>query len=233
MGLLKLKAFLTGITMPIGAFIFDLDGTLLDSIGDIAASGNTALAELEFPTFPVDRYRAFVGDGVANLARKVLPEGHRDEETVKRFLGRFKEQYSKSWNKTTRPYPGIVELLSALAERGVHMGIVSNKRDEFTKACVRELLPRSPFGEVRGESESTPVKPDPSGTIAVAQALGCAPSSCVFVGDSEVDAETARRAGMRFVAVEWGYRSRAQLEAAGVSSFVREPGELLRLLDGE
>ena len=219
--------------MPIGAFIFDLDGTLLDSIGDIAASGNAALLELGFPTHATARYRAFVGDGVANLARKVLPEGHRDEETVKRFLSRFKDQYSRSWKESTRPYPGIVELLSALGERGVPMGIISNKRDEFTKACVLELLPGSRFGEVRGESESTPVKPDPSGTIAVAKALGCAPSSCVFVGDSEVDAETARRAGMRFVAVEWGYRSRAQLEAAGVSSFVQEPGELLRLLDSE
>ncbi len=219
--------------MQICAFIFDLDGTLLDSIGDIAASGNAALAELGFPKFSVDCYRAFVGDGVANLARKVLPEGHRDEETVKRFLGKFKDQYSKRWNETTRPYPGIVELLSALTERGVRMGIISNKRDDFTKACVLELLPGSRFGEVRGESESTPVKPDPSGTIAVAKALGCAPSSCVFVGDSEVDAETARRAGMRFVAVEWGYRSRAQLEAAGVSLFVREPRELLRLLDSD
>ena len=219
--------------MSPSAIIFDLDGSLLDSIGDIAASGNAALSQLGYPGLSVDRYKAFVGDGVANLARRVLPEGMRDDESVRLFLAKFKEHYSRTWNATTRPYRGVPELLTALNQRGVPLAVVSNKRDEFTKMCVRELLPGFVFAEVRGESEITPVKPDPTGTLAVAQVLGVSPSRCIFVGDSEVDAETARRAGIPFVAVEWGYRSRAQLEAAGASSFVREPSELLRAIESE
>lgn len=217
--------------MPISAIIFDLDGTLLDSIGDIAACGNEALVVCGFPALHVDLYKGYVGNGVAHLARKVLPEGKRDDETVRRFLVVYQELYSTGCHVKTKPYPGVPELLSAITQRGVRMAVVSNKRDELTKACVAELLPNFPFAEVRGESEHTPAKPDPRGTLDVVRQLGVLPERCLFVGDSEVDAETARRAGMRFVAVEWGYRSRAQLQAAGAERFVREPAELLQLLD--
>ncbi len=217
--------------MRISAIIFDLDGTLLNSIGDIAACGNDALATLGFPALSVELYRAYVGDGVRSLARKVLPEGHRDDDTVRTFLGVYAELYGRRWNETTAPYPGVMRLLAELSERSVPLAVLSNKRDEFMKACVRELLPGIRFAEVRGESESTPTKPDPRGALAVAAALGVEPAGCLFVGDSEIDAETARRAGMPFVAVEWGYRSRAQLEQAGAQHFVREPSELLGMLE--
>lgn len=217
--------------MRISAIIFDLDGTLLNSICDIAACGNDALAAIGFPPLSVELYRAYVGDGVRNLAKKVLPDGHRDDETVRTFLGLYGELYGRRWNETTAPYPGVMRMLAELSERRVPLAVLSNKRDEFMKACVSELLPGIRFTEVRGESESTPTKPDPRGALAVAATLGVEPAGCLFVGDSEIDAETARRAGMPFVAVEWGYRSRAQLEQAGAQHFVREPSELLAMLE--
>lgn len=216
--------------MQISAVIFDLDGTLLDSIGDIAACGNDALAALGFPPLAVSLYRAYVGDGVRNLARRVLPEGHRDEATVAKFLERYRNLYGQRWSETTAPYPGVVQLLAQLLQRGIRLAVLSNKRDELTKVCVSELLPECRFAEVRGESEVTPTKPDPRGALAVAASLGVEPTLCLFVGDSEIDAETARRAGMPFVAVEWGYRSRVELEQAGAKLFIREPVELLRVL---
>lgn len=216
--------------MQISAIIFDLDGTLLDSIGDIAACGNDTLGVMGFPPLTVSLYKAYVGDGLRNLARKVLPEGHRNEESVAKFLELYRVQYGQRWNETTAPYPGVLPLLAQLSQLGIRMAVLSNKRDEFTKVCVSELLSGCSFSEVRGESEVTPTKPDPRGALAIATNLGVEPARCLFVGDSEIDAETALRAGMPFVAVEWGYRSRAQLEQAGAQLFVREPGELLGVL---
>jgi phosphoglycolate phosphatase len=213
--------------MSIDAIIFDLDGTLLDSIGDIAACGNEALASLGFPSLTVDEFRIHVGDGMVGLARKVLPNGNRDEATVAKFLEIYRALYSRKWNQTTVPYDGIEDLLEKLRARGIRLAVLSNKRDEFTKVCVDRLLPAGIFQEVRGESEITPQKPDPQGALRVAESLGVEPQRCLFVGDSEIDAETARRAGMEFVAVEWGYRSRTELEKAGAKKLVSAPNQLL------
>lgn len=216
--------------MKVDAIIFDLDGTLLDSIGDIATCGNETLASMGFPPLTVDEFRAHVGDGIAGLARKVLPSEHRDTASVTKFLEGYRALYSQKWNQTTAPYKGVEGLLENLRARGVRLAVLSNKRDDFTKVCVDSLLPPDAFLEVRGESEVTPKKPDPRGALSVAETLGVEPRRCLFVGDSEIDAETAQRAGMGFVAVEWGYRSRAELEKAGARNFIQTPSQLLEYL---
>lgn len=213
--------------MSIDAIIFDLDGTLLNSIGDIAACGNEALASMGFPLLTVDEFKSHVGEGMVGLARKVLPPGKRDEATVGAFLEIYRTLYSRKWHETTVPYDGIEDVLEKLRARGIPLAVLSNKRDEFTKACVDRLLPAGTFQEVRGESEVTPQKPDPRGALTVARSLGVEPQRCLLVGDSEVDAETARRAGMEFVGVEWGYRSRMELEKAGARKLVQAPNQLL------
>jgi phosphoglycolate phosphatase len=164
---------------------------------------------------------------MVTLARRVLPSGHRDDATVAKFLEEYRALYSQKWNQTTVPYEGIEDLLEHLRARGLRLAVLSNKRDEFTRVCVDTLLPAGIFQEVRGESEITPKKPDPRGALRVAESLGVEPLRCLFVGDSEIDAETAQRAGMEFVAVEWGYRSRAELEKAGARNLIKTPRQLL------
>jgi len=210
------------------AIIFDLDGTLIDSIVDIAACGNEALASMGFPGHSVETYKALVGDGITGLATKALPEAERNDEAVAKFVERYRALYARNWDKTTAPYPGVPSLLADLVVRGIKLAVLSNKRDDFTKICVERLLPAANFVEVRGESEETPKKPDPSGALEVASRMGVRPSRCLFIGDSEIDAETAKRAGMAFVAVAWGYRSRAELQEAGAECFASNPNDLLQ-----
>ena len=214
--------------MSIKAIIFDLDGTLVDSIHDIARCGNEALTSLGFPTHSVDTYKALVGDGLAGLARKALPTDKREEATITKLIDIYRTLYAAKWSATTRPYPGITKLLADISARGIKLAVLSNKSDDFTKMCVEQLLPARVFAEVRGESIGTPKKPDPQGALEVAATMEVGPGRCLFVGDSEIDLETARRAGMEFVAVDWGYRSRAELEEAGARRFISAPGELLQ-----
>lgn len=214
--------------MPFLAALFDLDGTLLDSIQDIAGCANDVLGRWRLQQFSVEQIKAYVGDGAANLARKLLPAELRDGETVSRFLGEYAELYRQRWNASTSMYEGVPEMLSELERRGIPMAVLSNKRDDFAKLCVRELLPSWRFAAVQGESSSVPVKPDPSGALALARQLDVDPARCLFVGDSEIDVETARRAGMGFVGVAWGFRSRRQLEEAGARTIISSPPELLK-----
>lgn len=214
--------------MKCEAIIFDLDGTLIDSIVDIAKCGNEALASMGFPGHSVETYKALVGDGIVGLASKVLPHAERNDDTITKFVEIYRALYASNWARTTAPYPGIEALLSELVSRGVKLAVLSNKRDDFTKICVERLLPETTFVEIRGESEVTPKKPDPRGALEVASQMGVPPSRCLFVGDSEIDAETARRAGMEFIAVDWGYRSREELQEAGARRFVSTPYELLQ-----
>lgn len=209
------------------AIIFDLDGTLIDSIVDIAACGNEALASMGFPGHSVETYKTLVGDGIVGLATKVLPQAERKDDTIARFVETYRALYAGNWAKTTAPYPGVTSLLAELLIRGVKLAVLSNKRDDFTKICVERLLPAATFVEVRGESEVTPKKPDPRGALEVASRIGVPPSRCLFVGDSEIDVETAQRAGMAFVAVDWGYRSREELQEAGARRFASSPDDLL------
>jgi phosphoglycolate phosphatase len=216
-----------------GAVLFDLDGTLINSLADIAASANEVLASLGHPEHPTERYREFIGEGVAVLFRRALPAAHRDDETVARCVEGFRRAYDRGWNVRTRVYDGIPELLDALVERGLALAVLSNKPDTFTKACVDEYGARWSFRAVLGAREGIPNKPDPTSAIEIAGRLGCNPSEVVYVGDSAIDMMTARRAGMRAVGVAWGFRSVDELRDAGAEWIVDRPEQILDILDGK
>ncbi len=218
------------MTPAVRAIIFDLDGTLLDTITDIANCSNTVLARWMCPTFPVSRYAELVGDGLYNLARKVLPVERNSSSDVAAFIDEYRVEYQTRWNETSSYYAGIPELLQTLVARGVALAVLSNKRDDFTKVCVSEFFPTIPFGEVRGEREGCPIKPDPTSTLEICKKLGVEPAHCLFVGDSEIDVATAHRAGMRCLGVLWGFRSQRTLEEAGCQSFISSPAEMLALM---
>lgn len=212
------------------AILFDLDGTLLDTIGDIARCANQALASLGYPTHSEARYKELVGDGLANLARKVLPEEHRSDEAVQRYVECYRGVYTHGWQVTTTPYPGIRETLQELARRRIPLAVLSNKKHEFTRLCVSTYFPDIQFADVRGEVHGTPIKPHPEAALAIAEALGVTPAECLFVGDSEIDIQTAHAAGMTSVGVEWGFRPRAILEDSRAHHIIVNPSELLALI---
>ncbi len=214
------------------AVVFDLDGTLLDTLEDLADSGNHALAEHGFPVHPIDAYRHFIGDGIEVLIRRMLPEEKRDEQTIAKIGPAYRAQYGRRWNAKTKPYDGIPEMLDALTERGVKMAVFSNKPDEFTQMCVDELLAPWRFDVVLGNRQDVPRKPDPSGALQIAAHWNVAPPEIVYVGDTATDMQTAVAARMVPVGVTWGFRTADELQANGAAVLVERPGELLDLLDG-
>lgn len=216
------------MSSAVHAIIFDLDGTLLDTIADIALCSNTVLARWRCPTFPVSRYAELVGDGLSNLARKVLPVERNSSSDVAAFVDEYRVEYQDRWNETSSHYPGVPELLDELVTRGIALAVLSNKRDDFTQVCVSHFFPNTPFQEIRGERAGCPIKPDPTSALEIAQKLGVEAAHCLFVGDSEIDVMTGQRAGMRSVGVLWGFRSRRTLEEAGCEAFISAPAELLR-----
>jgi phosphoglycolate phosphatase len=217
--------------MTFRAVLFDLDGTLLDTLADIAHAANTMLGREGLPTHQVDAYRGFIGGGVATLFRRALPPERCDDERVARCVAEFREVYGRTWNVHTRPYDGIPELLDALAARGLALAVLSNKPDDFTRRCAKAYLAPWPFRVVLGEREGVPRKPDPTGAREVAQRLGLAPETFLYAGDSATDMETALRAGMHPVGVAWGFRPSEELRSAGAEAIIAHPGELLGLLD--
>jgi phosphoglycolate phosphatase len=212
------------------AVLFDLDGTLLDTLDDLAAAVNRALISLGCPAHSVEAYRTFVGDGAATLIRRALPKDAAPS-LHSRALAAFVEDYREHMIVETAPYPGVPELLDALSSLGTPMAVVSNKPDAMTQTLRDELLGSWSFGFVAGQREGAPKKPDPEIALQAARALGAEPSQCFFVGDSDVDITTGRRAGMIAVGVSWGFRGAKELEAAGAASVIDHPQELLDLLE--
>jgi phosphoglycolate phosphatase len=212
------------------ALIFDLDGTLLNTLEDLADSGNAALAAVGLPEHPADAYRMFVGLGVAELVQRMLPEARRDEATCKRVGALFMDEYTVRWKIKTRAYPGIPELLESLRSLGLPVCVLSNKPQAYTDLTVREFFPGFPFARVRGARPEVPNKPHPAGALALAGELGLAPGQIAFVGDSATDMKTARGAGMLPVGVLWGFRDEAELTGNGARRLIRAPADLLPLL---
>lgn len=215
--------------MDFKAVLFDLDGTLLDSLEDLADSMNAVLHRQRYPEHPVEAYKYFVGDGIEALARRALPEAHRDEEAIAACVREMRQEYGNRWDKKTRPYPGIPELLDELSRRGVKMTVFSNKPDETTRVMVARLLPRWRFERVRGERPGTPRKPDPAGALEIARELGLSPEEFLYVGDTDTDMKTALAAGMFPVGVLWGFRDAGELEAHGARAIIKRPLDLLTL----
>lgn len=210
------------------AVLFDLDGTLLDTLEDLADSGNATLAATGHPVHPVESYKQFVGDGVAMLVRRALPADAQGD--FERALEIMRREYAARLAAKTRPYPGIPELLDALTARGVPMAVVSNKPDPFCQITVRDYFGAWTWGAVLGETERFPRKPDPAGALHVASLLGVPPAECLFLGDTPMDMRCALGAGMVAVGATWGFRTRETMEAEGATRFIDAPLELLALL---
>lgn len=219
------------IAASIDAIIFDLDGTLADTIGDLADSVNAMLAAHGFPEHPLSAYKAMVGNGFAALLRRALPrQALGDDRKFDEFLAEASSIYARESLRTTKPFPGIPELLSALQEKRVQCAVLSNKPDEMTRRMISSLFPEMRFLAVIGDKASRPKKPDPANALAIANIAGVSPSRFAFVGDSGVDMETAKSAGMLALGASWGYRSVAELEAGGAAAILEKPSGLLAYL---
>ncbi len=217
--------------MPPKAIIFDLDGTLLDTLEAIGDSVNRVLSANGFPTHQIDAFRYFVGDGATRLIIRALPEDKREAENIGSCTEAFLNDYSQHWNEKTGPYAGIPRLLDALTRRGVKMAILSNKHHYLTEKCVAGLLSRWRFHAVIGQRGCAPPKPDPTSALEIAGKLDLPASDFLFVGDSAIDMKTALAAGMHPVGVGWGFRPAEELKAAGCAALVDQPADILNLLD--
>ncbi len=215
--------------MRYDGIVFDLDGTLLDTLDDIAASANATLRQMECAPHSRESYREYVGHGLRSLARRSLPKHRQGEVDIELFVTLYRVKYAEHWKEASRPFDGIPELLDALVARRVPLAVLSNKRNEFTQECVSTLLGRWFFEVVRGEVEGVPLKPDPAAALAVVERIGVEPKRCLFVGDSDVDIETANGAGMPSAAVLWGYRDQEVLKRCKPSFMVTDPAELLSI----
>jgi phosphoglycolate phosphatase len=216
--------------MSYNAILFDLDGTLLDTLEDLADAVNRVLSARGFPGHSLDSYRYFIGDGAARLIRRVLPEDKRNEDIIGDCLDAFLKDYSRNWNVKTKPYKDIPELLDSLTARKIKMAVLTNKPHMFAKICVEELLPNWQFEVVLGQRENVPPKPDPAGALDVAERLKLRPPDILYLGDSAVDMQTALAASMFPVGAGWGFRPADELKKNGCRVLIDRPLEILDLL---
>jgi phosphoglycolate phosphatase len=214
--------------MRFKAALFDLDGTLLDTLDDLADSANAALKTLHYPIHPTDAYRYFVGDGMRTLVERIMPERSSEKQIVE-CEDIFKKMYAAHWADKTRPYQGVEAMLSGLLNLGRRLAILSNKPDEFTRMCVKKFFPADLFACIRGQRDDVPKKPDPAGALMIAEKLGLPPGDILYVGDTATDMRTGKRAGMKTAGVLWGFRGRDELEANGADYIVSTPQEIIQL----
>ena len=216
--------------MPFAAILFDLDGTLVDSLADIGESMNKALAAHGLPTHAIQRYRQFVGEGVEVLTKKATGDHPTLQPAV---LATYRGLYSDNLLGNTVPYTGISELLAALHALPIQLAVLSNKPHGPTQRLVAALFPDVPFRAVYGQRPEVQRKPHPEAALHIAATLGVNPRDCVFVGDSAIDMRTANAADMFAVGVTWGFKSRAELTEFGANAVIDAPHELLGLLRGD
>jgi phosphoglycolate phosphatase len=214
--------------MPFRAVIFDLDGTLLDTIEDLTEAMNVALAKLGLPARSIAECKMLVGDGVATFVKRALPPPSRNDEVLARRLRDFlRAEYAERQAVKTKPYPGIIETLDALAERKIPMAVLSNKPHDSTQAVVRHYFPRREFRAVLGAREGVPAKPDPSGALEIAGILGLPPAEIFYLGDTNTDMQTAAAAGMFPAGALWGFRTAEELLANGAKALLDRPTAVL------
>ena len=212
--------------------LFDLDGTLVDSLADLADSMNRVLALQGLPSHPVQAYRYFVGDGIVTLVQRALPPAEAQQpDFVQDCAKKMRQEYALHWADTTRPYPGIAELLDTLASRGIEMAILSNKPDGLTQEVVRKLLPDWHFAAVAGARDTIARKPNPAGALRIATLLQREPVDFLYLGDTNTDMQTARAARMFAIGALWGFRTADELKENGAQALLSVPLELCALLD--
>ncbi|MFD1771663.1 HAD family hydrolase [Sphingobacterium suaedae] len=210
--------------------IFDLDGTLIDTLADLANSCNYALNAHGYPVHPISAYRIFVGNGITKLVQRALPDGHTPE-TIERVKKTFVEYYTLHANDSTQPYLGIMEALITLKGREYLLSVASNKYHEATEALVGKYFGNIGFDVVLGHREGKPAKPDPQIVFDTLETLNVDPKNCIYVGDSSVDMNTATAAGVTSVGVTWGFRSESELREHGADHLIHHPRELPALAD--
>ena len=210
--------------------IFDLDGTLLDTIGDLAASCDAVMQMNGLPQHTTDEYRQMVGRGILRLVEAAIPEQMRLPEYVEKVRRDFVAYNLDHIDLHTHPYNGIPELINAMTERGVKIAVASNKFQAGTERLIRSFFPDVEFVAVLGQRVGVPLKPDPQIDLEIIEAAGVEPSETLHIGDSGVDMQTAHAAGVRAVGVTWGFRSREELAESGADVIVDHPEEILNLL---
>ena len=209
------------------AVIFDMDGTLLDTLDDLGDCMNRVLQRAGYPTHPIEAYKYFVGDGMTNLIKRVLPESVRDEPTVRRLQEQMAAEYGGHWADKTDLYPGIATLLDELARRGIRRAILSNKPHEFTTIMADRYFRRWHFDPVFGARDGIPAKPDPAAALEICSCWDLAPQEVLYAGDTNTDMQTACRGGMFALGVLWGFRTEQELRDNGARSVIAAPGQML------
>ena len=212
--------------------IFDLDGTLLNSIDDLGHAANYALEKNGYPTHSIASYPFFVGNGVRRLIERVLPEDARTVNIVDRLLVHFKEYYNEHNTDFTVPYQGIPELLNKLSAHGVAIAVASNKYQQATEKLINHYFPNISFVAVEGQKDNVPVKPDPSIVFEILSKEKMPKADTIYIGDSGVDMETARRACVDSVGVTWGFRPEKELIESHADNIVNSPSEIAALVLG-
>jgi len=219
------------MSTPIKLVIFDLDGTLIDSLTDLALSTNHALALNGLPEHPVEQYKQFVGNGLDKLIERALPPNHRNAETHKQAKSDFLNHYTVHLNDHTQPYPGITELLDELKAQSVQVAVATNKPQEAARSIVKEKMASTPFVTVLGQTPGRTVKPDPGIVHEIMKLTNAQPSETLYVGDSGVDMQTACNSGVNGIGCKWGFRSEQELIENGATCLIAHPLELLDYLN--
>lgn len=210
-------------------YIFDLDGTLINSIYDLADSMNVVLEKCGYSTYETEKYKYFVGNGTLKLVERTVPESERNEKRIKELHEMFSSEYNKRCVNKTRPYDGIVDLLKKLKSDGNVLAVASNKPDAFVKYIVNSIFDKEIFDVIEGKKDGVPTKPAPDIVYNVMKKVGSDKSFTVMIGDSNVDVETAHNAGIKCIGCVWGFRGRKELEDAGAEYIAEKPEDIARV----
>ncbi|MBU0663192.1 MAG: HAD family hydrolase [Proteobacteria bacterium] len=219
--------------MEIRGVIFDLDGTLLDTLEDLADAANATLAQFGFPVHSTTAYRYFVGEGLMTLIERILPEKNRSQREIAACMETFMQLYGQSWDLRSRPYAGIMEMLHQLHQEGVKLAVLSNKPHAFTQLCVQRFFASYTFDFVYGQRKGVPKKPDPAGAGEIAALMQLAPQQILYVGDSGIDMQTGNGAGMFTMGVLWGFRERQELEKNKAGKIISHPLEIVSYVNSK
>lgn len=206
--------------------VFDLDGTLVNTLADLANCMNRALLDCGFAPHEQERYKIFVGNGVTRLVSRALPESARDEKTVSETAARFNDYYRAGYLERSLPYEGVPQAIRCLASFGVSLGVYSNKPHEFTQSMVSALFDVT-FALVLGAREGYEKKPSPEPIFEIMRKAGVTPADTIYFGDSGVDMQTGKNAGVMSIGCTWGFRSESELLEHGANAIIRSPGEIV------